>query len=69
MTFNDLTGAPSVALIGSTGNVSWAQKITSAVKSAGIFHNRLLANRLDSFVGEADKAGIVSFRVGTGHRR
>jgi hypothetical protein len=66
MTFNDLAGAPSVALIGSSGTVLWAQKITSAVKSAGIFRNRRRANRLDSFVGEADKAGIVSFRLATG---
>jgi PQQ-like domain len=66
MTFNDFAGSPSVALLDSAGSVLWANKITSAVKTAGIFRNSLLTNRLDTFVGEADRAGIVSFRLGTG---
>jgi hypothetical protein len=61
MTFDEFDGPPWVALTANNGNVLWSQRITSATTGGGIFRNSLLPNRLDTFVGEADKAGIVSF--------
>lgn len=66
MTFDEFDGPPWVALTANNGNVLWSQRITSATTSGGIFRNSLLPNRLDTFVGEADKAGIVSFGLAAG---
>ena len=66
MTFDEFDGPPWVALTANNGNVLWSQRITSATTSGGIFRNSLLPNRLDTFVGEKDKAGIVSFGLAAG---
>jgi len=66
MTFDEFDGPPWVALTANNGNVLWSQRIISATTSGGIFRNSLLPNRLDTFVGEADKAGIVSFGLAAG---
>jgi hypothetical protein len=66
MTFDEFDGRPWVALTANNGNVLWSQRITSATTSGGIFRNSLLPNRLDTFVGEANRAGIVSFGLAAG---
>lgn len=66
LTFDEFDGPPWVALTANNGNVLWSRRITSATTSGGIFRNSLLPNRLDTFVGEATRAGIVSFGVGAG---